>query len=54
LQATEHATAVPENSRLLAREFPDRVQVIEIPNSGHAMLPEQPQLIASAILANLR
>jgi pimeloyl-ACP methyl ester carboxylesterase len=38
----------------LAAEFPNRVTVVEIPNSGHAMLPEQPELIASAILAHLR
>ena len=54
LQATEDVIAVPENSERLAREFPDRVRVIPIPKAGHAMLPEQPDLIASVILSNLR
>jgi pimeloyl-ACP methyl ester carboxylesterase len=54
LQATDDVIAVPENSRRLATEFPNRVTVIEIPNSGHAMLPEQPERIAAAILTYLR
>ena len=54
LQALEDVIAVPENSRKLAAEFPNRVTLIEIPNAGHAMLPEQPELIATAILSTLR
>jgi pimeloyl-ACP methyl ester carboxylesterase len=54
LQATEDVIAVPENSRLLAAEFPNRVTVVQIPNSGHAMLPEQPERIAAAILNYMR
>jgi len=54
LQATEDIVAVPENSERLAKEFPSRVRVIQIPKAGHAMLPEQPGLIASAIVNNLR
>jgi pimeloyl-ACP methyl ester carboxylesterase len=54
LQGTEDVVAVPENSKRLASEFPDRVTVVEIPNAGHAMLPEQPERIAAAILAYLR
>jgi pimeloyl-ACP methyl ester carboxylesterase len=54
LQATEDIIAVPENSERLAKEFPDRVRIIQIPKSGHAMLPEQPDLIASTMISNLR
>ena len=54
LQGTEDVIAVPENSERLAKEFPDRVRIIQIPKAGHAMLPEQPDLIASVILKNLR
>ena len=54
LQGTEDVVAVPENARRLAEEFPDRVTVVEIPRAGHALLPEQPELIAKAILAYLR
>ena len=54
LQGTEDRIAVPENSERLAKQFPDRVRVIQIPRSGHAMLPEQPELIASVILKSVR
>ena len=54
LQGTEDVAAVPENAKKLAAEFPDRVTVVEIPRAGHAMLPEQPEGIAAAILAYLR
>jgi pimeloyl-ACP methyl ester carboxylesterase len=53
LQATEDIQAVPENSKLLAREFPSRVMVVEIDHAGHAMLPEQPERISVAILRYL-
>jgi len=54
LQGTEDVAAVPENAKKLAAEFPERVTVVEIPRAGHAMLPEQPDRIAAAILAYLR
>jgi pimeloyl-ACP methyl ester carboxylesterase len=54
LQGTEDIVAVAENSERLAKEFPNRVRVVQIPHSGHAMLPEQPDLIAAAILDNIR
>ena len=52
LQGKEDIT-VPENADGLVAEFPDRATLIEIPDSGHAMLPEQPERIATAILAYL-
>ena len=54
LQGTEDINPPAENARRLAAEFPDRVTLVEIPNSGHAMLPEQPERIATAILSYLR
>jgi len=54
LQAMDDVIAVPENSRNLAAEFPNRITIVEIAKSGHAMLPEQPELIAAAILSKLR
>lgn len=53
LQGTEDAVVLPENARKLAAEFPDRVKLVEIAHAGHAMLPEQPEVIANAILAYL-
>jgi pimeloyl-ACP methyl ester carboxylesterase len=54
LQGTEDVVAVPENAKRLAAEFPDRVTLVEIPHAGHALLPEQPEQIAKAVLAYLR
>lgn len=54
LQASDDMIALPENSALLAKQFPTRVMVVEIPHSGHAMLPEQPALIADTITKHLR
>jgi pimeloyl-ACP methyl ester carboxylesterase len=54
LQGTEDAIAPPENAKLLAKEYGDRVSIVEIQGAGHAMLAEQPERIASAILAYLR
>jgi pimeloyl-ACP methyl ester carboxylesterase len=53
LQGAEDVIAPPENARQLAAEFPDRVTVIEFAHAGHAMLPEQPERIAEAIVAYL-
>ena len=50
IQAREDTIATRENGQLLAQEYPARVKLVDIPNAGHAMLPEQPDLIASAIV----
>jgi pimeloyl-ACP methyl ester carboxylesterase len=54
LQATEDAIALPANSERLRTEYPSRVTLTQIPRSGHAMLPEQPDLIASAVIGYLK
>lgn len=54
LQGREDVIVLPENARRLAAEFPHRVTLVEIPHAGHAMLPEQPDAIAKAVLAYLR
>jgi pimeloyl-ACP methyl ester carboxylesterase len=54
LQGTEDVIVVPENARQLAAAFPDRVTLVEIARAGHAILPEQPDQIANAILDYLR
>ncbi len=54
LQAVEDVIAVPENAQALAKEYPNRVAVVEIPHAGHAMLPEQPERIATEIVAYLK
>lgn len=46
-QAREDAVAPAAAAGLaLAAEFPDRVTLVEVPNAAHAILPEQPAIIA--------
>jgi len=37
---------------LLAR-YPDQVEVVVIENAGHALLPEQPEAVADAVIEYL-
>ena len=50
VQALQDIIAVPENARLLAAEFANRVTVMEIDGAGHAMLPEKPLEIAEIVI----
>jgi len=54
IYGAEDVIAVPANAKSLAAEFPDRVALLEITKAGHALLPEQPEQIAKAVLAYLR
>jgi pimeloyl-ACP methyl ester carboxylesterase len=54
LQGAEDVLAPQENAKRLHDEFPDRVTVVEIPHCGHAMLPEQPELVANTIIEHLK
>ncbi len=42
-----------ESADVLAADFPDRVTVTLIGHAGHALLPEQPEAIARAVLSAL-
>ncbi len=50
VQALQDAITLPENGRALKAEFGPRVTLVEIEGAGHAMLPEQPEKIAQAVL----
>jgi pimeloyl-ACP methyl ester carboxylesterase len=54
LQGSDDVIVLPENAKRLAAEFPRRVTLVEIAHAGHALLPEQPDAIAKAVLAWLR
>ncbi len=43
-----------ESTRLLANELGGKVSLLEIPGAGHALLPEQPEAVAVAVLTWLR
>jgi pimeloyl-ACP methyl ester carboxylesterase len=54
IQGLQDTVALPENGRLLKAEFGHRVQLIEIDRAGHALLPEQPEIITTKVLDFLR
>ena len=53
LQPVEDAAAAGGAAALMKR-FPQRVMLHEITHAGHALLPEQPQLLNRLVLQGLR
>jgi pimeloyl-ACP methyl ester carboxylesterase len=49
VQALEDAIALPANAHDLKQRLGSRATLVELPNAGHAMLPEQPVKIVAAI-----
>lgn len=54
LQGENDVIAPAENAVIMKKEFGKRVTVISIPRAGHAMLPEQGELITGAIVPFLK
>lgn len=54
LQASDDAIAPRENAEDLKRRLGDRVTIVDIRDAGHAMLPEQPDQIAAAVMNAVR
>jgi pimeloyl-ACP methyl ester carboxylesterase len=50
IQGLDDGLSVPANGRALREALGDRVQLVELANAGHALLPEQPEAIAKAIV----
>ena len=53
-QGLEDKIAVPENAYQLKQQVGERMTLVEVPHAGHAMLPEQPDLIYQKILEFLK
>lgn len=49
IQPGEDAVAAASGARL-AQRFPDRVRLITIAGAGHALLPEQPEVVSRVII----
>ena len=49
VQATEDTIALPANAHDLKKRLGARATLVELPNAGHAMLPEQPARIVEII-----
>jgi pimeloyl-ACP methyl ester carboxylesterase len=54
IQGLQDTVAPPDNGRLMKAELGDRVELLDIDGAGHALLPEQPEKIAAAIIAFAR
>jgi len=54
LQGLQDVVAPPQNGRLLKEELGERVDLVEIDNAGHALLPEQPDLVWKNVSAFLQ
>jgi pimeloyl-ACP methyl ester carboxylesterase len=50
VQALQDAVAPPENGRRYVAEHAPHARLVEIDGAGHAMLPEQPEVIATALV----
>ena len=54
IQGLDDPLAVPANGHALREQLGgDRVEVVDLANASHAMLPEQPETIARELLAFL-
>ncbi|WP_419926952.1 alpha/beta fold hydrolase [Candidatus Poriferisocius sp.] len=51
VQPADDRLAVPANAEALVQAVGDRVEVVVIPNAGHALLPEQPEAVAETVIA---
>jgi pimeloyl-ACP methyl ester carboxylesterase len=49
VQGLEDRMAPPDNGRMLARTLGARVTLVEIERAGHALLPEQPESVCTAV-----
>ena len=50
IQGLEDVLAPPTNGRSLKQKLGDRVRLVELERASHALLPEQPKIIADTIL----
>ena len=54
VQPMADTVAPPVNARMLQEDIGPRVTVVEIPGAGHALLPEQPEAVATAVIDYIR
>jgi pimeloyl-ACP methyl ester carboxylesterase len=54
VQGLQDRIAPPANGRDLRSSYPDRVELFEVDDAAHALLPEQPEAVATAVLDFLR
>ena len=50
VQPMQDKIAPPANAYALKEKCPQEVEIVEVQNAGHALLPEQPEAVATAVL----
>ena len=50
VQPMQDKIAPPANAYALKEKCPQEVEIVEVQNAGHALLPEQPEAVAKAVL----
>ena len=50
IQGLDDLLAPPANGRVLQDKLGNRVKLVELEHTAHALLPEQPEIIAQTIL----
>lgn len=50
VQPMQDRLAAPENAYALKEKCPQDIEIVELQNAGHALLPEQPEAVAKAVL----
>ena len=50
VQPMQDRIAPIENAYALRDKCPQEVEIVEVQNAGHALLPEQPEAVAKAVL----
>jgi pimeloyl-ACP methyl ester carboxylesterase len=53
VQPMQDRIAPIENAYALRDKCPQEIEIVEVQNAGHALLPEQPEAVADAVLAFL-
>lgn len=51
VQPEDDVMAVSENAVRLCEDLGDRASLVMVPDAGHALLPEQPDAVAEAVLS---
>jgi len=54
VQPADDTVAPPINAKMLREDIGERVMVVEIAKAGHALLPEQPEAVAKAVIDYIR
>jgi len=54
VQPMKDTVATPVNAKMLKEDIGERVTIVEIADAGHALLPEQPEAVAKAVIGYIK